>query len=635
MANEGGKPIIKVEMDLADWETFQASFREYQQKLGEQAGAWASTNAGIRQAANAFGDMGGQFEKLSDSIESPKIGKAFANVDKSSKDTSKSWLNISKSIDKSSRDLANLVRDGGKFGGMLGLFGLGGLGALAGGLFAGTKAADSDLADQNLMNRKFGLKPGEEKAFSTTFERAGGGSALLSKIAMAKANPADWRYLMAAGISSTDIQSKDPAELAQEFMRNVSAKGEHMSAAQFGMWAQGTGVTNVADMQSLNAMKSYGVDDYERMGGDYQKLVPQLAADQKTLDEATKARANIEAQMARTEIELEKAFIQLNPVIQDLTHQFADTVKDFSESGELKEAITDTENAFTEIGKTAHWLADKLNSLFGLHDKDANGDPGKAMTVTVDKDGLGANALALAKHPWDYLTGKDRSAPGVSWDYGSAWNAMIGNSKPGSTGSGGAPKNNPGNLRVPGSKTLFQQFDNPDAGALAMDRQLTLYAKRDHLTTLAGMIRKYAPANENNTAAYIADVSARTGFGAGDKLNMNDPRVRAAVEAAMIHQESGNRFAQLDQQHIEALITGKTPGKTDQQTVSESFMERMERAGHMLRDTFSEGGGSQFRMPNAPTSRASSTQQSPYNVHVTVTSPAGSSTTVTAGGVPQ
>ena len=101
------------------------------------------------------------------------------------------------------------------------------------------------------------------------------------------------------------------------------------------------------------------------------------------------------------------------------------------------------------------------------------------------------------------------------------------------------PINNPGNLRIPGSSVGFQQFPTVEAGLQAMARQLRLYQNRDHLDTISGIINKYAPASENDVRSYVGDVAKRTGFGADQHLNLNDPQTLSQLIAAMTKHENG------------------------------------------------------------------------------------------------
>lgn len=100
---------------------------------------------------------------------------------------------------------------------------------------------------------------------------------------------------------------------------------------------------------------------------------------------------------------------------------------------------------------------------------------------------------------------------------------------------------NVGNLRVPGSKTEFQKFATREEGVQAMSKQLEIYGTRDKIDTLRSAISKWAPPNENDTEAYIKFVSARTGIGADEKIDLTDPAVRTIIMGPMMIMEKGKK----------------------------------------------------------------------------------------------
>jgi hypothetical protein len=101
--------------------------------------------------------------------------------------------------------------------------------------------------------------------------------------------------------------------------------------------------------------------------------------------------------------------------------------------------------------------------------------------------------------------------------------------------------NNPLNLKATGNrrrdKDGFAQYFDPDEGWGAARNQLSLYHTRDKLDTLQGIISKWAPSSENNTKAYIDQVSKSMGVGPNDKLNLSDPSVMAKLSAYMARHE--------------------------------------------------------------------------------------------------
>lgn len=132
------------------------------------------------------------------------------------------------------------------------------------------------------------------------------------------------------------------------------------------------------------------------------------------------------------------------------------------------------------------------------------------------------------------------------------------------TAEGGPFKrNNPGNLRPAGSKTGFQSFSSTMDGLAAMAGQLGLYFNRDGLSTIGQVVSKYAPAGDkNDTAAYIRNVSQRTGFGPNQSLNLNDPGTLQAVMQAMVQQEQGAAAKGLDPHVLAQAIAQALKGVT-------------------------------------------------------------------------
>jgi hypothetical protein len=72
-------------------------------------------------------------------------------------------------------------------------------------------------------------------------------------------------------------------------------------------------------------------------------------------------------------------------------------------------------------------------------------------------------------------------------------------------------------------------FATKEAGSAALDANLHKYNKKYGLSTIRGIIEKWAPPNENDTEAYISKLSKELNVGPNDKLDMDDPKVIAAL----------------------------------------------------------------------------------------------------------
>lgn len=113
----------------------------------------------------------------------------------------------------------------------------------------------------------------------------------------------------------------------------------------------------------------------------------------------------------------------------------------------------------------------------------------------------------------------------------------------------GLRNNNPGNIERTADKwqgmspdqsadSRFVVFDSPLWGLRALARVLMNYASKYGANTIASMIARWAPSNENDTAAYIASVSASTGLDPNTPLSDAD---LAGVVAAIVKHENGQQ----------------------------------------------------------------------------------------------
>lgn len=117
--------------------------------------------------------------------------------------------------------------------------------------------------------------------------------------------------------------------------------------------------------------------------------------------------------------------------------------------------------------------------------------------------------------------------------------------------SRGARNNNPGNIRRSKdawqglSKTqtdkAFFQFTTPVWGIRALARILMTYRDKHHCFTIREIILRWAPPNENNTAAYISRVAKLTGGTADGAFDVQQYDKMLAIVKAIITVELGTQ----------------------------------------------------------------------------------------------
>lgn len=138
-------------------------------------------------------------------------------------------------------------------------------------------------------------------------------------------------------------------------------------------------------------------------------------------------------------------------------------------------------------------------------------------------------------------------SPDAGADAGGSWmDAVMGTMGLGTTR--GERNNNPGNIRlssvqwqgqIPGADAAFVTFATPADGIRALAKLLKNYQSKYGLNTIRGIVSRYAPSSENNTAAYIQAVAADMGIGPDAPLDLGNAATLDALVTAIIHHENG------------------------------------------------------------------------------------------------
>ncbi|CBG89352.1 hypothetical protein [Citrobacter rodentium] len=121
----------------------------------------------------------------------------------------------------------------------------------------------------------------------------------------------------------------------------------------------------------------------------------------------------------------------------------------------------------------------------------------------------------------------------------------------------GIRNNNPGNIRwgdewkglVPETQRTdksFCQFKSAEYGIRAMIIILRNYQRKHGLSTISGIINRWAPTNENDTQSYINSVAKATGVDPDQRIDTSDSRFMMKLLQAIIQHENGDQPYRFD-----------------------------------------------------------------------------------------
>ncbi|WP_432321931.1 lytic transglycosylase domain-containing protein [Yersinia enterocolitica] len=265
-------------------------------------------------------------------------------------------------------------------------------------------------------------------------------------------------------------------------------------------------------------------DDYKtwKEGGnsliDWGQWEQEINAALKGMDELTKSIKGVGVEIARL-LNINLKNWTLKGDIENLTKQFGEFGKMLSMIGDLINALK--EGNWSEVGRIGKLLLSQ------------GSDQPDAMPAVTDS----ANSAA------DWV--KDKTG----FDPRSVGRWLRGEGD--STDPRGIRNNNPGNINYVGQDGAslerpggrFAKFETAYDGLKAMARQLMRYftgkTTGKPLQTLNDIISTWAPGSENNTGAYIAQLSKMLNVHPDAVLNLENPQVMSALMGGIIHHENG------------------------------------------------------------------------------------------------
>lgn len=527
------KSILDVE--VRGFSAFAAQYDKYQKALKSQPAAWKLVNEKIDGSVSSF-------EKLVSKMAAANVqeklrAKAQETADKLTRTSAERWSAMA----RSSREFASnikgatvdLLRWGaitGVISGLLGAGGLFGIDRLALGV-AGTRRSSFGL----------GTGYGEQRAFGANFGRLVDPDQFLSSVAGAKTDVTKRVGLIGAGLSEKEIAG-DTATTAVALLRRLKSIADSTDPKLYGQVIQARRLDQFVGPEDLQRLRATS-------GKEYDQLVAGFGRDRGKFDlpaDVAKKWQDFTTQMGRAgqgiENVLVKGLVGLVPGLTKLSESVERAIGTLLSSDKLRgwiDKLGDGLETFAKYVGTDEFQDNVKGFVTGV------GKVASAVAWLVGKLPGGGSAEKTAR--------MEKMAAGLNQ---TAWEGLQ--------GGVGAPSNNPGNLRPQFKSTGFMQYPTPEAGLKAMARQLLLYSSRDKLDTVQGIVSKYAPSSENDTKAYVGDVSKRTGFAPEQRLDLSNPETLARLVAAMVaHEQRPGSFEKYKDAKVVVDVFNNTGGNAN------------------------------------------------------------------------
>lgn len=578
------KSIVEIDVNDDKFVSFMEKFREYQSALGELPEAWRGAVHGISdttretvraksegeqlakafsEGANAILSINSGLDRLNDNLDQANENQAGFNKNASS---SKGFLSAAT---KDAKSLAGHIKDATlsllSWGGIVGVFtGLMG----AGGLFGINRLA-ATAGSQRFTSLGLGTTIGGLDASAINYQKAlGNPTGTLGSIRDAQMDLSKRWQFQAMGINNPD---QDPSKLLPQMIRN--ARDIFVKNGSTLQGANAHGLTNFFSLDDLNRFKNMSDEEINAMERRAQKDAKLL----QITDQQARQWQDFNVQLDYSSQSIRNTFVRglgpLTPSLTKLSDALSTAIDTVLKSPELGKWIDGLSKGverfgnylaspeFTKdvegfmsgvqkmgnlIGKVYDWVVGKTNITAAdvtsgssiLSDEKVT-DPQTGKTYTPGSEG--------DPHVWGWLKGVKRFFSGGDVTPVDASPADV-------TAKGRTIAdrfNNPTNLRwAEGYGTHntksgdFAVFPTLDEGVLASAKQLQIYGTRG-VNTVRDIANKWAPSNENDTAAYIRHVVKATGINENEKLNLNDPVILAKLISAMASKEgAGNRVSE-------------------------------------------------------------------------------------------
>jgi len=526
------KSVITIDVEDESFKRFAESFKKFQDA--------------VNQTKKSTKDLGDEAARSGQKATSAwdKFNKTMRDLKTQQRDNITLMKDMAKWSAQVATNFSSIAFNAARwvaYGALGGGFGLGGLAAQAG--------------DRRREAQGLGVSTGELRSAEVSFNRYIDAKSFLGNLASIQSDASKRFVLQGLGINDT---SKSAAQLlpellprlVQEFTKRggLGATGQQVFSSM--------GLENLTDFQTMRRLATLSGEELNTAITQFKQNLKKFELDDKISRDWQDFQVALHEAGNQIEVSLTKHLGNLTPQLVELSHSVAEAIDTFLSNPEVKVWLKDLGE---QIKKFAVYLAspefkqDIADFMEGL---------GKIVDFIKTIVGWLPDRRSAEQDRQDqeymrrkYSLTESNALGAKNYDSG-GWEDEESKNSPGTQ----ADRNhNPGNIRNP-ITGRFQTYGSTSEGFQAMARLLQkskLYGGGGN-DTIQGILAKYAPASENDTASYISDVSRKTGFGSSEHLNLNDPIVLSKLMTAMAqHEGTKNKYTP---ESVRIMIQNNTGG---------------------------------------------------------------------------
>lgn len=512
------KSIVDIDVNDAQFRRFSEMFEKYRQQLQKMPGAWAAIGKEHRAIAASMMAQN-QLVREQTNLEQ----KQLSTLERAES----LWRGMGSASGTVLRNVLGIGRTVLKWGSILG-------GGLLGGSLWGLNRMAEGVSATRYNSMGLGMSYGGYRSFGVNMSRFIDPGSFLASINQAISNPALATPLYALGVNPNG--STENVSLAMlKAMRRLAI---NTPRNELGLMSQAYGLEPYGGLEALMRLRKVSAEEFYKQltaeRKDKSGLGLPAGVQRAWTDFTTQmhlAGATIETTLVKRLAPLAGPLTKLSGSIVDLIDRvmkkdgplekgidtLASWINNFNGKITTPQFFKSVDKFMASIGALAEWAKD-----------------------TAVQVGAWKAAYDAVRHPFS------KGIP-QAWDY---WTSGAGDAfrrgmhSLATKAALGIQNNNPGNLKFAGQSGAipvpggFAAFPTAQAGLVALGKQLELYAGRGN-TTVSGIIGKYAPPSENDTAGYIADVARKMGVSANARLDLKNPSILTSMMRAIIGHENG------------------------------------------------------------------------------------------------